>query len=95
MALHDIEIMTMTRVPEPKRNVRGDSILAFLDLRIGVIVLEGCALIQRETGYVTIWPPRLAKFHSNRGIRIVDHAAKLQLIKAARAAFDAMKTQSK
>ncbi len=90
MALHDIEITAMTRVALPRPNRNGDKIIAYLTLRIGPVEMVGCALIQRENGYVTVWPPRVANENGNRMVSIVDHDAKKQTIMAASSAFEAM-----
>ncbi|MGV8987596.1 MAG: hypothetical protein ACOH2H_15090 [Cypionkella sp.] len=87
---HEIEITGLNRVSQPRSNTRGDTILAYFDVKTNGFYLRGCALVRTSSKGLVAWPPNLEYGDKLKSIVIADDSLRHQIMEASRVVYRAL-----
>jgi hypothetical protein len=87
---HEIEITGLTRISKGKPNGRGNTILAYFDVKANGIHIKGCALARTAAGGLVVWPPNIEIADNLRSVSIIDDSLRHGIMESARVAYRAL-----
>jgi hypothetical protein len=89
--MHDVTIIGLNRVPNPKPNKGGNTILAYFDCQVGGLTLLGCAFVRYRHERLSIWPPKLdGGAAARRSVNITDAQLREKMLAEVQAAYRAL-----
>lgn len=89
--MQSVSITGLNRVPNPKPNKGGNTILAYFDCQVGGLSLKGCAFVRYRRQRLSIWPPKLEGGEaSRRCVNITDAQLRDTMLAEVQAAYRAL-----
>lgn len=89
--MFDVEIIGMGRIPFPKPNKGGSTILAYFTCATHGLRLHGCAFVRTAKGGLTVWPPRIhIPEFVHRSVDIIDDRFRQEMVRAAQVTYRAL-----
>jgi hypothetical protein len=88
---NSVIITGLTRVPRPKPNKGGSTVLAFFDCQSNGFMLHGCAFVRTPRHGLTVWPPKIDGPESaRRSVTFADERLRQAMVRAAQSAYRAL-----
>ena len=87
----EITITGLTRIPDPKPNKGGSTVLAWFDCETSGFALQGCAFVRTARRGLTVWPPKIEGRESvRRAVSIADEALRKAIVRQAQETYRAL-----
>ncbi|MCK9541367.1 MAG: hypothetical protein M0R03_04975 [Novosphingobium sp.] len=89
--MSELTITGLSRVPDPKPNKGGSTVLAWFDCQANGFALHGCAFVRTSRRGLTVWPPKIeGKDGSRRSVTISDERLRRAMVDRAQETYRAL-----